>query len=271
MSLYDHGVPRGQGDQRCCVRCFAPLRETTYACAPCWNLMSTAERDEIQRSDDGRSAQHRAAFPGGMVETKAYNPMLDVAIVMAYAQEKCKFGAQKELWNHIVGELAERFVHRSGGSATEFLHWCHGGSGSGGGYSAGGGGSYNGSIGAAGGGGGRATMWLDEPIPTVSSHAALAAGYGMSQARIHDYLADDPLQDPAEMAHELVRSMQPPAYIGHDPSLDPALMPGRNMTATEIAERMAAPARPPTVQDVARQADQSMIDRYMARRRNGEP
>ena len=186
MSLYDHGVPRGQGDQRCCVRCFAPLRETTYACAPCWNLMSTAERDEIQRSDDGRSAQHRAAFPGGMVETKAYNPMLDVAIVMAYAQEKCKFGAQKELWNHIVGELAERFVHRSGGSAIEFLHWCHGGSG-----------DFTGSllgypvVSASGG-----------EVPVVSTHA-MQAEYGASlasQAHIYNYDPGD--QDIAQQAEQ---------------------------------------------------------------------
>jgi hypothetical protein len=140
MALYDHGVPMNDAGLKCCARCFAPLRDTVYTCASCWSDMTISERAELQHSEHVLEQQRLArlvigttgvARPGGMVETRAYNPIRDVASVMANAQEKCKFGAQKELWNYIVGELAECFVHRSGGGSTEFIHWCHGGSGGG--------------------------------------------------------------------------------------------------------------------------------------------
>jgi hypothetical protein len=220
-------------------------------------------------------------MPGGMVETKAYDPMCDVADVMARAQGKCDFGAQKELWNYIVGELADRFM-RNGKVGADFIYWCHGGSGGGGAgrppYP-----SYS-LTDADMAVDGRATMRLDEPIPTwVARHAQLAAGYGMSQAHIHDYIPGDPIQDSADMAQELVRSMQPP--VASVASMDyaeaerrlilqateaqlhpPQLVEGPQMTAAEVAARIVA-THAPTVQDIAEQAGQSMIDRYLAQQR----
>src|ERR1035437_8562610 len=141
MPDFTRGVPYDQDGMKLCVRCMQPQSGgTSFACSSCWADMTHVQRDQIKHSEDavclghlprwylnGRDGNH----PGGMVETKSYDPIRDVADVMARAQGKCDFGAQKELWNYIVGELSDRFI-RQGSDGARFMHWCHGGSGSGG-------------------------------------------------------------------------------------------------------------------------------------------
>jgi len=143
MPDFTRGVPYDQEGHKLCVACFRPqLGGTSFACSSCWHELSQINRDEVMRSEvrvnrgqlprwiinTGSAPLSGSAMPGGMVETKAYDPMCDVADVMARAQGKCDFGAQKELWNYIVGELADRFM-RNGKVGADFIHWCHGGSG----------------------------------------------------------------------------------------------------------------------------------------------